>query len=205
MLKTKQSYKKLYKKKFLTLKEFNKIVGMFIWDIKEELFLLKEEYQKRLSSAYNGEEYDTDDLTKRRLFLLSMLIAHLKISFSNRSPFIQLAVDRYAVMFTVRLIRTYIQCKNFHSFYGQTNEFLGELIYNIQSHVYVHFNLAYFDHHSPLIRESIIDALFSREVNDKNLTSAAYMKIMLKYANRRKKRKKFDSTLVFYYFSKFNK
>jgi hypothetical protein len=199
------SYKKLYAKSVLTKEQFLTILKIFFKKLPKKLFLLKEEYQKRLSSAYNGEEYDTDGLTKRRLFLLSMLMAHLKISFSNKSPFIQLAVDRYAVMFTVRLIRTYIQCKNFHSFYGQTNEFLGELIYNIQSHVYVHFNLAYFDHHSPLIKESIIDALFSREVNEKNLTSAAYMKIMLKYANRRKKRKKFDSTLVFDYSSKFNK
>jgi hypothetical protein len=200
------AYKKLYAKRILTKEQFLTILKIFLKKLPKKLFLLKEEYQKRLSSAYNGEEYYTDGLTKRRLFLLSMLMAHLKISFSNKSPFIQLAVDRYAVMFTVRLIRTYIQCKNFHSFYGrQTNEFLGELIYNIQSHVYVHFNLAYFDHHSPLIRESIIDALFSREVNEKNLTSAAYMKIMLKYANRKKKRKKFDSTLVFYDSSKFNK
>ena len=150
------SYKKLYAKSVLTKEQFLTILKIFFKKLPKKLFLLKEEYQKRLSSAYNGEEYDTDGLTKRRLFLLSMLMAHLKISFSNKSPFIQLAVDRYAVMFTVRLIRTYIQCKNFHSFYGQTNEFLGELIYNIQSHVYVHFNLAYFDHHSPLIKESII-------------------------------------------------
>jgi hypothetical protein len=180
------SYKKLYAKSVLTKEQFLTILKRFFKKLPKKLFLLEVEYKKGLDSPYTEQKSDTFN-TNYRLFTISMIGIRLEVRMSkNKNPYIYLLQKPDVVWLTVSLIRTYIKCTNFESFYEQKIVLLAEIIYRIQCYVYIYFVRANLDSATQKM-EMISALLYNKRINYKRLTYA-YMRILLKYAHKAKKK-----------------